>query len=84
MEDPSHISLGYEDVYLNNYSEVDDVDTQIVIVETDRKKANDGLSVMLKQPPRLVGEAAFNHQVQSRQRAYANKQSQHKISNHLM
>ena len=50
-----------------------DIDPQIVSVETNRKKANDGLSMMLLQPPGIVGEAAFNHQVQFCQRAYAKK-----------
>ena len=41
-----------------------DVDPQIVRVETNRKKENDGLSMMIRQPPGIVGELAFNHQVQ--------------------
>ena len=30
MEDPSHLTCGYEDVYLNNDGQVDDVDPHIV------------------------------------------------------
>ena len=63
---------------------MDDVDTHIVIVETNIKKANDGLSMMLLQPPGLVVKAAFNHQLQCLQQAYSDKESQHNISNRLM
>ena len=31
-----------------------------------------------------MGEVTFNHQVQFCERAYSNKESQHKISDHLM
>ena len=84
MEDPSHLTRGYEDFYLNNDGQVADVDPQIVRVETNRNKANDGLSMMLQRHPGLVGEAYFNHQVKFCQQAYANKESQHKISDQLV
>ena len=42
MEDLSTINCGYVDVYLNNDVYLADVDPQIVKVETNRKKANDG------------------------------------------
>ena len=84
MEDPSHLTRGYEGVYLNDDGQVAAVDPHIVRVETNRKKANDGLSMILQRPPGIVGEAAFNHQGQFCQRAYANKEIQHKISVHLM
>ena len=47
MEYPSHLTRGYEDVCLNDDGQVADVDPHIVRVENNRKKANDGLSVML-------------------------------------
>ena len=58
MEDLSHLTRGYEDVYLNGDGQVDDVDPHILRVETNRNKANDGLSMMLRRPPGIVGEAA--------------------------
>ena len=73
MEDPSHITRGYKDVYLNDDGEVDDVDPQILRVETNREKENDELSMMLPRPPGIVREGAFNHQVQFRHQAYSNK-----------
>ena len=42
MEDPSYLTHGYDDVYLNDYGQVDDVDPQIVRVKTNIKKSNDG------------------------------------------
>ena len=61
-----------------------DVDPQIVRVETNRKKANDGLLMMLRQSPGLVSETAFNHQLQFFQQAYSKEESQHKIIDRLM
>ena len=73
MEYLSNFTRGYEDVYLNNNFRLADVDAHIVIVETNIKKENDGLSMILLKPPGLVGEAAFNHRVQFSQREYSNK-----------
>ena len=84
MEDLSHLNRGYGDVYLNDDGQVAGVDPQIVRVETNRNKANNGLSMMLQRPPGLVGEADFNHQMQFCHQEYANKEGQHKISDCLM
>ena len=47
MEYSSHINRGYKDVYLNDDGWVDDVYPQISIVETNRKKAKNGLLMMI-------------------------------------
>ena len=47
MEYSSHINRGYKDVYLNDNGWVDDVYPQISIVETNRKKAKNGLLMMI-------------------------------------
>ena len=47
MEYSSHINRGYKDVYLNDDGWVDDVYPQISIVDTNRKKAKNGLLMMI-------------------------------------
>ena len=47
MEYLSHLTCGYKYVYLNDDGQVDDVDPHIVRVETNGKKENNGLSMML-------------------------------------
>ena len=47
MEDLSHLTCGYDAVYLNGNGQVADIDPHMVRVETNRKKSNDGLSMMI-------------------------------------
>ena len=80
IEHPSHIQRGV----VAEETLVDDrVEDEVAAVECQRETATAGLSMFERRPEGLHGLASFNHQVNFRQRAYATKESEHKISAHL-
>lgn len=52
--------------------------------ESTREKINEGLTMFMCKPPRLKGPELFNHMIPFRQRDYATKEGEHKISEYLM
>ena len=56
---------------------------EVVALEKERQKASDNLSMYGLHPKGLKGLAKFDHMVGLRQREYADKQKEHKISDCL-
>jgi type II secretory pathway component PulJ len=88
IENPSHINRGLvedEDEDSSSAHAVAPVINQEVAeAEANRKNALSGLSLFQRKPEGMTGMDAFYHQVNFRQRAYANKPDEHKINPALM
>ena len=80
IEHPSHVQHSVVD----GETLVDDpVEDEVAAVEHRQEMTTAGLSMFKRQPEGLRGLASFNHQVNFRQRAYATKEPEHRISAHL-
>ena len=89
IENPSHLTRGLieEDEEVEEEEDDDEVVKGREIIEEvegTRAKANEGLSMWTRLPPGLSNEEAFIHMIEYRQRRYAKKKEQHKISDSLL
>ena len=84
IEDPSHLTRGYEEDDPPQASADEEGDQIVADVEAARVKANNGLIMFQRNPPGLEGEELFFHQINFRQRQFAMKPEEHSIGAHLM
>ena len=83
IDNPAHVDrvIVYEKPEL---SEDQAEDARIVeVLESNRAKANSGLSMMERRPPGLKGIELFEHMLNFLQRAFGKKADKHKISDYL-
>lgn len=81
MDNPTHLDRGLDE-------EEDGVDEvvqpdEVIAAEAARKKAHHGLDLFVRAPEGLTGIKLFDHMCNFRQRSYAHKEKDHKISDHL-
>ena len=83
IDNPTHVDRGilYEKPEL---SEEQAEDARIVeVVESNRAKANSGMSMMERRPPGLKGIELFEKMLNFSQRAFGKKADKHNISDYL-
>lgn len=85
MENPSHLDRGVEQDGDLSLAEPRDPEGAAIVnaVEANRAKASSGLSMFQRVPNGMTGLDLFFHQVNFRQRSYALREREHKISEHL-
>ena len=85
MENPSHLDRGVEEDDDPSLVEPRDPEGAAIVdaVEANRAKASSGLSMFQRFPNGMTGMDLFFHQVNFRQRSYALREEEHKISAHL-
>ena len=74
IDDPSHLTKGFEDYDINAHRRTVSEDAKRVAeVEAGCDKANEGLSLMQRCHPVMIGMELYHHQIDHCQRMYAKK-----------
>lgn len=83
IDNPSHLSRGLVNEAPKQTEEQAEAAITIAEVEANRKKANHGLDMLVARPPGMKGIELFDHMISHRQRLFAQKEKEHKISDWL-
>ena len=78
IEDPSHLDRGFEED-----APTAPVPDEITEVEENRKTANDGLTLYMRDPPGVTGLPLFEHHVEHLRWRYTHREKEFGISKHL-